>query len=83
MRRFLNLNIIGSMVKDDVMAAVGFFYHSGKFERSFYASCMSLIPKKASALRDFRPISLLESHYNIISYLLIERQEGYEMLGTW
>lgn len=72
-----------SVVKSDGMAAVRFFYHSAKFERIFYASCMSVIPKKASALKDFRPISLLERYCKIISKLLIERLEGHEMLGTW
>jgi hypothetical protein len=43
------------------MAVFAEFHARGKFEKSFKATFVSLIPKKTGAIdvRDFRPISLL------------------------
>jgi hypothetical protein len=43
------------------MAVFAKFHARGKFEKSFNATFVSLIPKKTSAIdvRDFRPISLV------------------------
>jgi len=47
----------------------------GKFEKSFNATFVSLIPKKTGAMdvRDFRPISLVGGIYKIISKVLANR----------
>jgi hypothetical protein len=59
------------MVKD-MMAVFKEFHESGKFEKSFNATFVALIPKKAGAveIRDFRPISLVSGLYKIISKVL-------------
>jgi hypothetical protein len=51
------------------------FHTRGKFEKSFNATFVSLIPKKTGAMdvRDFRPISLVGGIYKIISKVLANR----------
>jgi hypothetical protein len=51
------------------------FHTRGKFEKSFNATFVSLIPKKTDAMdvRDFRPISLVGWIYKIISKFLVNR----------
>ena len=48
---------------------------SSKFERPLNASFLSLIPKKNNALniKDFRPISLVGSVYELLSKVLTNR----------
>ena len=48
------------------------FYEYGKFEKSLNASFIALIHKKhkASNIRDFRPISLVGSVFNILAKVL-------------
>ena len=63
------------MVKVDVMVALGHFYASDTFERSFNATFLVLIPKKAGAedIRDFRPISLIGCFYKLLANVLARR----------
>ncbi|WMV29911.1 hypothetical protein MTR67_023296, partial [Solanum verrucosum] len=63
------------VVKGDIMKTFQHFYDQGRFERSFNATFIALIPKKKGAkeLRDFRPISLIGSIYQILSKVLTER----------
>ena len=51
------------------------FYEHGKFVKSLNAIFLVLIPKKVGAkdLRDFRPISLLESLYKWLAKVLANR----------
>ena len=51
------------------------FYEQGRFERSFSATFVALIPKKKSAkeLRDFRPFRRICSIYKLLSKVLTER----------
>ena len=55
-----------------MMAVFKEFHESGKFEKSFNATFVALIPKKAGAMeiKDFRPISLISVVYKIISKVL-------------
>jgi hypothetical protein len=56
-------------LKTDIIDVFAKFHVGGKFEKSFNATFVSLIPKKTGAMdvRDFRPISLVEGIYKIIS----------------
>lgn len=57
------------------MAVFADFHSRGKFEKSFNATFVSLIPKKNDVLdvRDFRPISLIGGIYKIIFKVLTNR----------
>jgi len=57
------------ILKIDIMAFFAEFHAWGKFEKSFNATFVSMIPKKTGAMdvRDFRPISLVGGLYKIIS----------------
>jgi hypothetical protein len=63
------------MLKIDIMDVFAEFHTRGKFEKSFNATFVSLIPKKTGAMdvRDFRPISLVGGIYKIISKVLANR----------
>jgi hypothetical protein len=63
------------ILKHDIMAVFANFHSRGKFEKSFNATFVSLIPKKTDVLdvRDFRPISLIGGIYKIISKVLANR----------
>ena len=63
------------VVKSDVLAVFEEFYQFSKFEKSLNATFLALIPKKNSAsnIRDFRPISLVESVYKILAKVLANR----------
>jgi hypothetical protein len=63
------------VLKVDIMAVFQEFHERGKFEKSFNATFVSLIPKKAGAveMKDFRPISLVGGVYKIISKVLANR----------
>lgn len=54
-------------IKDDVMQTFHKFHAHQKFEKSFNATFVALIPKKVGAneLKDFRPISLITRVYKI------------------
>ena len=62
-------------MKSDVLAMFEEFYQLSKFEKSLNATFLALIPKKNSAsnIRDFRPISLVESVYKILAKVLANR----------
>lgn len=60
------------IVGEDVTAAVKEFFKSGKILRQCNATAVTLIPKKTAAekLSDFRPISLCNAVYKVISKIL-------------
>ncbi|WMV58634.1 hypothetical protein MTR67_052019 [Solanum verrucosum] len=62
-------------IKEDLMLTFQNFHCHQSFEKSFNATFVALIPKKAGAndLRDFRPISLITGVYKIIAKVLAER----------
>ena len=51
------------------------FFESGKFVRSMNSTFIVLVPKKVGAeeLKHFRPISLVNSLYKLISKVLVNR----------
>ena len=63
------------VVEKDVLAIFEEFFQHCKFEKSFNATFIALIPKKidASNVRDFRPISLVGSVYKILAKVLANR----------
>ncbi|XP_058761495.1 uncharacterized protein LOC131634890 [Vicia villosa] len=64
-----------SIVKDDVVAAVKYFFTRGKLFRAFNSTVVTLIPKhdQANEVRDFRPIAGCTTVYKIISKVLTNR----------
>ena len=60
------------VVEKDVLAVFEEFFQHCKFEKSLNATFIALIPKKngASNIKDFRPISLVESVYKILAMVL-------------
>ena len=63
------------VVKKDMMAVFKEFHESRKFEKSFNATFVVLIPKKAGAveIKDFHPISIVSGVYKIILKVLASR----------
>ena len=63
------------VVEKDVLAIFEEFFQHCKFEKSFNATFIALIPKKidASNVRDFCPISLVGSVYKILAKVLANR----------
>jgi hypothetical protein len=63
------------LVKEDIMAVFMEFHSQRKIEKSFNATFVSLIPKKAGAVdvKDFWPISLVGWVYKILSKVLANR----------
>lgn len=63
------------MVKGDFMGMLRDFHMNGKLVRGFNPSFIVIIPKKEDAvsLNDYRPISLIESAYKVLSKLLARR----------
>jgi hypothetical protein len=63
------------ILKYDIMAVFAEFHSRGKFEKSFNATFVSLIPKKTGSMevKDFHPISLIGGIYKIISKVLANR----------
>ncbi|KAG9447964.1 hypothetical protein H6P81_014092 [Aristolochia fimbriata] len=62
-------------LKEDILNMFTEFYEQGLTAESMGASFIALIPKKEGAccLKDFRPISLLSSHYKLITRVLTSR----------
>ncbi|XP_040989014.1 uncharacterized protein LOC121236643 [Juglans microcarpa x Juglans regia] len=63
------------VVRDDILKVFAEFHSFMKFEKSLNTTFIALIPKKAGAveIRDFRPISLVNGIYKIISKVLANR----------
>lgn len=63
------------VVRDDIMKVFAEVYSYKRFEKSLNATFIALIPKKARAveIRDFRPISLVNGIYKVISKVLAIR----------
>lgn len=63
---------IWDMLEDDLIGFFNEFYENGVLVRELGASFIVLIPKKHGALpiKDFRPISLIESIYKILAKVL-------------
>ena len=63
------------VVEKDILAIFEEFFQHCKFEKSFNATFIALIPKKIDAfnVRDFHPISLVGSVYKILAKVLAIR----------
>ena len=63
------------VIKEDIMAVFKDFHTKGRFLKSFNATFIALIPKKAGAeeLKDYRPISLVGIVYKLITKVLANR----------
>jgi hypothetical protein len=63
------------VLKQDIMAVFSEFHNRRQFEKSFNATFVSLIPKKADAMdvKDFRPISLVGGVCKLIYKILANR----------
>ncbi|KAF3792602.1 Transposon TX1 uncharacterized protein [Nymphaea thermarum] len=70
-----------TMVNTDVVKAVQDFFTSGKIVRSVNETMICLIPKKENSkkVEDFRPISLCNSIYKIITKVIVNRMR--DILG--
>ena len=64
-----------SVVEKDVMDVFDYFHQHSVFERSMNASFLTLIPKKCNAvnIKDFCPISLVDSVYKLLSKVLANK----------
>lgn len=67
--------IFWNLMKKDIIKTFQFFHSNQVFEKSFNATFIALIPKKAGAsnLKEFRPISLVGGIYKLIARCLAER----------
>ena len=65
------------VIKDDLMAAIDWFWEKKEISGNCNASFLTLIPKNANplGLNDFRPISLIGIFYKVISKVLAERMK--------
>lgn len=63
------------VVKEDIMNVFQELFSAGKFEKSLNTTFIALIPKKirVSEVKDYRPISLINGVYKIISKVLANR----------
>ncbi|GJY51033.1 hypothetical protein Tco_0441880 [Tanacetum coccineum] len=64
-----------SFLENDVVEAVLYFFNHGQFPKGSNSSFITLIPKtqEAKMVKDFRPITLIGSLYNIIAKILANR----------
>ncbi|GJX38579.1 RNA-directed DNA polymerase, eukaryota [Tanacetum coccineum] len=64
-----------SLLEDEVVDAVCYFFNNGFYLKGINSSFIALIPKSQGAdmVKDFRPISLIGSIYKIIAKLLANR----------
>lgn len=64
-----------STLKDDVLAAVKDFFRTGIMPEGVNSTCIVLIPKISNPARmsDYRPISLCNVIYKVISKCLVNR----------
>ena len=63
------------VVRAEILGLFREFYFHGTFQRSLNSTFLLFIPKKEGAedLRDFRPISLVESMYKLLAKVLANR----------
>nr|GEY77765.1 RNA-directed DNA polymerase, eukaryota [Tanacetum cinerariifolium]GEY78006.1 RNA-directed DNA polymerase, eukaryota [Tanacetum cinerariifolium] len=63
------------LIETDVVAAMKYFFQYGSIPKGFNSSFIALILKipDAKMVKDFRPISLIESLYKIIAKILANR----------
>ena len=63
------------MVKEDILQVFHEFHSNARFEKSLNATFLVLIPKKVGSrdVRDYRPISLVNGMYKILSKVLANR----------
>nr|GEX58029.1 RNA-directed DNA polymerase, eukaryota [Tanacetum cinerariifolium] len=63
------------ILEEDVVEAVSYFFKHGTFPKGGNSSFIALIPKiqDATLVKDFRPISLIDSLYKIIAKTLTNR----------
>lgn len=68
-------NNVETLLRVILLGFLRSYFHSESFYGEFNHSFIVLIPKNKAAkeLKDFRPISLLSSMYNIISKVLATR----------
>ena len=73
--RWLSFSLVGIFLKQEIIELFGNFHSQAIFEKSLNATFLAFIPKKVDAVnvRDFRPISLVGSIYNILSKVLANR----------
>ncbi|GKB45339.1 RNA-directed DNA polymerase, eukaryota, reverse transcriptase zinc-binding domain protein, partial [Tanacetum coccineum] len=64
-----------NILESDVVDAVTSFFHHGQFPKGSNSSFIALIPKTrdVNLVKDFRPISLIDSMYKIIAKILANR----------
>ncbi|GJW17430.1 RNA-directed DNA polymerase, eukaryota, reverse transcriptase zinc-binding domain protein [Tanacetum coccineum] len=64
-----------SFIEKDVVAAIRWFFETGKIPKGGNSSFITLIPKipNANMVKDYRPISLIGSVYKIIAKILANR----------
>ena len=75
--QWLSFSLVGIFLKQEIIELFGNFHSQTIFEKSLNATFFAFIPKKVDAVnvRDFRPISLVGSIYNILSKVLANRLE--------
>lgn len=63
------------MIKLDMIAAISSFFHSGNLLKAINDTSITLIPKVDSLIlvSQFRPISLCNVIYKVISKILVNR----------
>jgi hypothetical protein len=71
---WLSFKSVGG-IETRYMAVFSQFHNRHQFEKSFNATFVSLIPKKADAVdvKDFKPISLVGGVYKLISKVLANK----------
>ncbi|XP_027148760.1 uncharacterized protein LOC113749274 [Coffea eugenioides] len=67
------------IVKKDVIAAISSFFHSGNLLKAINETCITLIPKidVPTLVSHFRPISLCNVIYRVISKILVNRVKPF------
>nr|GEX83772.1 RNA-directed DNA polymerase, eukaryota, reverse transcriptase zinc-binding domain protein [Tanacetum cinerariifolium] len=72
---FLFVKRFWDILKHDIQEFVVSFFSSGKFPQGVNSAFITLIPKVSNPLfiKDYRPISLIGLHYNIVAKILSNR----------
>ena len=73
-----------SIVKDDMLKVLNKSYEQGTLPQSMYESNVKLIPKKGDLtdIKNWRPVSLLNCDYKILSRILYEKIVNFLNLRT-